>query len=141
MIIFASKPNCFSSQQRAQTLLRSVVAVVPLLSSLSTLAVSVVVALTSAALWLSFHFLYYPRDLLYIKIMNLRQKIQSLLILFLIFVTFASYHQGSTAWLQYLSVVTILAFVYVFDLAFANDSQFIFDPDAENWRRKTVRAA
>lgn len=71
--------------------------------------------------------------------MNIRQKIQALLMLVLILFAFASYHEGSTVWLQWLTVITILAFVYVFDLAFTNDSQFIFDPDAENWRRKTVR--
>lgn len=71
--------------------------------------------------------------------MNLRQKINILLILFLILVTFASYHEGSTLWLQYLTVLTIFVYLLFFDMAFTNDSQFIFDPDAENWRRKTVR--
>jgi hypothetical protein len=73
--------------------------------------------------------------------MNLRQKLQFIVLIFLIFLTFASYHHGtgSTAWLQYLTVVAISAFVIFFDLAFTNDSMFIFDPDAENWRRKTVR--
>jgi hypothetical protein len=73
--------------------------------------------------------------------MNLRQKIQVVILLTLILFAFASYHEGtgSTAWLQWLSVVSIAAFTFVFDLSFTNDSQFIFDPDAENWRRKTVR--
>jgi predicted permease len=71
--------------------------------------------------------------------MNLRQKLQVILLLFLILVTFASYHQGSTAWLQWLTVVSLLFFAFVFDLLFTTDAHFIFDPDAENWRRKTVR--
>jgi preprotein translocase subunit SecF len=73
--------------------------------------------------------------------MNLRQKIQVMILLTLILFAFASYHEGSgnTAWLQWLSVISIAAFTFVFDLTFTNDSQFIFDPDAENWRRKTVR--
>jgi hypothetical protein len=71
--------------------------------------------------------------------MNIRQKINILLILFLILVTFASYHEGSTLWLQWLTVLTIFVYLLFFDMAFTNDSQFIFDPDAENWRRKTVR--
>jgi hypothetical protein len=71
--------------------------------------------------------------------MNLRQKLQTILLLFLILVTFASYHQGSTAWLQWLTVVSLLFFAFVFDLLFTSDAHFIFDPDAENWRRKTVR--
>jgi hypothetical protein len=72
--------------------------------------------------------------------MNLRQKIQVILLIILIMFTFASYHEGTggTAWLQWLSVVSILVFMFFFDLAFTNDSNFIFDPDAENWRRKTV---
>jgi len=72
--------------------------------------------------------------------MVLRQKLQVMILLLLILFTFASYHAGTggTGWLQWLAVVTIAAFVFVFDLAFTNDSQFIFDPDAENWRRKTV---
>ena len=72
--------------------------------------------------------------------MVLRQKLQVMILLLLILFTFASYHAGTggTGWLQWLAVVTILAFVFVFDLAFTNESQFIFDPDAENWRRKTV---
>jgi len=73
-------------------------------------------------------------------IMNVRQKIQVLLLLLFIFFTFAAYHPGTggTGWLQLLTVVTFLTFVLVFDCAFTNESSFIFDPDAENWRRKTV---
>lgn len=73
--------------------------------------------------------------------MNLRQKIEVGILILLVFFSFASYHvgTGSTLWLQWLSVLSITAFVFIFDIAFANDSQFIFDPDAENWRRKTVR--
>ena len=71
--------------------------------------------------------------------MNLRQKIEVVLLLFLIFVAFASYHEGtgSTTWIQWTTVVTILFYSWVFDLTFTNDSSFIFDPDADNWRRKT----
>jgi hypothetical protein len=73
--------------------------------------------------------------------MNLRQKLQIFLILLLTLFTFASYHEGSggTGWLQWLSVLSIFLFVFVFDLFFTNDSMFIFDPSADNWRRKTVR--
>lgn len=69
----------------------------------------------------------------------LRQKIQLAALIFVSFLAFASYHPGtgSTLWLQYLMLLVILAFALVFDLAFTNESSFIFDPDAENWRRKT----
>lgn len=75
--------------------------------------------------------------------MNLRQKSQVTLLLFLTLLAFASYHQGtgSTVWLQWLTAATLLFFALVFDLAFTNDAHFIFDPDAENWRRKTVRVS
>ena len=73
--------------------------------------------------------------------LNLRQKLQVLILLLLSLFAFASYHQGTggVAWLQYLSVLAIMAFTFIFDMAFTNDSQFIFDPDADNWRRKVVR--
>ena len=72
--------------------------------------------------------------------MNVRQKIQVVLLLLFTFFAFAAYHAGTggTGWLQWLTVVSFLVFTLVFDMAFTNQSQFIFDPDAENWRRKTV---
>jgi|EP00979_Chaetoceros_neogracilis_P004930 hypothetical protein len=71
--------------------------------------------------------------------MNYRQKIQASIILFLIFVSFASYHKGtgSTAWIQYTSITIMFVFGLLFDVVFTNQSSFIFDPDADNWRRKT----
>ena len=61
--------------------------------------------------------------------------------IFLTFLTFAAYHEGtgSVVWLQWLSVLAIMAFLLIFDLGFTNEHSFIFDPDAENWRRKVVR--
>lgn len=55
------------------------------------------------------------------------------------FFQFASYHQGDTTWLQWTTVISFLTFTLVFDCAFTNESSFLFDPDADNWRRKTVR--
>eukprot|EP00560_Eucampia_antarctica_P002024 CAMPEP_0197834390 /NCGR_PEP_ID=MMETSP1437-20131217/22115_1 /TAXON_ID=49252 ORGANISM="Eucampia antarctica, Strain CCMP1452" /NCGR_SAMPLE_ID=MMETSP1437 /ASSEMBLY_ACC=CAM_ASM_001096 /LENGTH=76 /DNA_ID=CAMNT_0043439003 /DNA_START=114 /DNA_END=344 /DNA_ORIENTATION=+ len=71
--------------------------------------------------------------------MNLRQKIQVTLALFFIFIAFASYHKGtgSTAWIQWTTLVVFIMFGLVFDLTFTDDSMFLFDPDADNWRRKT----
>jgi hypothetical protein len=73
--------------------------------------------------------------------MNLRQKIQVVLMLILTLLAFATYHEGtgSTAWLQWLAVLSIMAFVYIFDVSFTDEHSFIFDPDADNWRRKVVR--
>jgi hypothetical protein len=72
-------------------------------------------------------------------ILNARQSIQALLIIFLTFVAFASYHQGtgSTAWMQWTTIAVILLFTLSFDIGFTDDSNFLFDPDADNWRRKT----
>lgn len=52
---------------------------------------------------------------------------------------FASYAQGNTSWLQWMSVWVFLVFSLTFDCLFVNESAFLFDPDADNWRRKTVR--
>lgn len=75
--------------------------------------------------------------------MNLRQKLQVLILLLLTLFAFAAYHEGTggVAWIQYLSLIAIFTFTLIFDLAFTNDSQFIFDPDADNWRRKVVSAS
>ena len=73
--------------------------------------------------------------------MILRQKLQMMLILLLTFFAFASYSQGTTGWLQWLTVVLLFTFMLVFDLMFTNEHNFIFDPDAENWRRKMVSSS
>ena len=72
--------------------------------------------------------------------MNVRQKIQALLIALVTFLCFSTYHSGtgSTVWLQWLTFLSMLLFMFVFDLSFTSQSMFIFDPDADNWRRKTV---
>ncbi len=72
--------------------------------------------------------------------MLLRQKIQFCLMILLTLFAFAAYHEGtgSVVWLQWLSVLSIMAFLLIFDLGFTDESNFIFDPDAENWRRKVV---
>lgn len=74
---------------------------------------------------------------------EIRHKVTLTLILFLSLVAFASFHPGtgSTAWLQWTTLVIFLAFAYVFDKAFTNSSMFVFDPDADNWRRKTEAVA
>eukprot|EP00568_Trieres_chinensis_P003622 CAMPEP_0183309000 /NCGR_PEP_ID=MMETSP0160_2-20130417/23425_1 /TAXON_ID=2839 ORGANISM="Odontella Sinensis, Strain Grunow 1884" /NCGR_SAMPLE_ID=MMETSP0160_2 /ASSEMBLY_ACC=CAM_ASM_000250 /LENGTH=76 /DNA_ID=CAMNT_0025472933 /DNA_START=56 /DNA_END=286 /DNA_ORIENTATION=- len=71
--------------------------------------------------------------------MVFRQKLNLFLIVLFSFIAFASYHggDGSTAWLQWLTVVVFLLSTYVFDWAFTDESSFLFDPDADNWRRKT----
>ena len=68
-----------------------------------------------------------------------RSKVTRSLILFLSFIAFASYHKGtgSTAWLQWLTLIIFLIMGHVFDVAFTAENTFVFDPDADNWRRKT----
>ena len=71
--------------------------------------------------------------------MNTRQRIQMLIIMFLTLITFANYHKGtgSTAWLQFATITVMFVFGLLFDISFTDSSSFIFDPDADNWRRKT----
>jgi hypothetical protein len=71
--------------------------------------------------------------------MTVRGRVTVSLMIFLSFVAFASYHKGtgSTAWLQWLTLVLFLFFGYVFDSMFTSAGSFMFDPDADNWRRKT----
>jgi hypothetical protein len=71
--------------------------------------------------------------------MEYRQKVQAMLLIFLIFMAFASFHPGtgSTAWMQITTIAIFVAFGLVFDLSFTSESSFLFDPDADNWRRKT----
>jgi hypothetical protein len=70
---------------------------------------------------------------------NLRQRTLATLIIFFTFIAFASYHPGtgSVAWLQWTTLVVVLFFTLSFDMSFTDDSNFLFDPDADNWRRKT----
>jgi len=70
---------------------------------------------------------------------DLRPKVTRALILFLCFIAFASYHKGtgSTAWLQWLTLIIFLVMGHVFDVTFTAENTFVFDPDADNWRRKT----
>jgi hypothetical protein len=74
---------------------------------------------------------------------EIRHRVTLTLILFISFIAFASYHPGtgSTAWLQWVTLAIMLMFAYVFDKAFTNSSMFVFDPDADNWRRKTEAVA
>ena len=71
--------------------------------------------------------------------MNSRQQILALLIIAVAFLAFASFHAGTgnTGWIQWITVDVMLIFGWIFDMAFTNDSSFLFDPDAGNWRRKT----
>lgn len=71
--------------------------------------------------------------------MNYRQRLEVILIIFFTFVAFASYHDGTgnTGWLQWATLDVMLFFTLVFDVSFTDDSSFLFDPDADNWRRKT----
>jgi hypothetical protein len=71
--------------------------------------------------------------------LNTRQTVQVLLLILFSFLAFASYHEGtgSTVWLQLTTLVVFLVMTLVFDLSFTDSSSFLFDPDADNWRRKT----
>uniref|UniRef100_A0A7S1G0F6 Uncharacterized protein n=1 Tax=Corethron hystrix TaxID=216773 RepID=A0A7S1G0F6_9STRA len=67
------------------------------------------------------------------------KKIELLLLFAVALAAFASYHPstGSTVWLQWTTLGVLIAFSYVFDASFSDESNFVFDPDADNWRRRT----
>mmetsp|Transcript_35000 Transcript_35000/g.68916 ORF Transcript_35000/g.68916 Transcript_35000/m.68916 type:complete len:81 (-) Transcript_35000:291-533(-) len=69
----------------------------------------------------------------------LRQKVEISLLIAVIFIAFISYQPttGSTVWMQWATLASFIGFSYVFDAAFTDESSFVFDPDADNWRRRT----
>ena len=72
-------------------------------------------------------------------VLSVRQRLEVLMLVFLSFVSFASYHAGtgSTTWIMWTTLVVFAAFALLFDVAFTDASSFVFDPDADNWRKKT----
>ncbi len=62
-----------------------------------------------------------------------------MLLVFLAFIAFASYHPGTggSAWMMWTVLVIFTAFALLFDVAFTDSSSFVYDPDADNWRKKT----
>ena len=62
---------------------------------------------------------------------------QLMLIIFLSFVAFASASSPTIMWIEWTTVIVILLFCLLFDLMFTVENDFVFDPDADNWRRKT----
>ena len=71
--------------------------------------------------------------------MLFRHKLELLLVMIFTFFAFMAYQEGtgSVAWIQWTTVSKIFFFVWVFDYYFTDDSKFVFDPDADNWRRRT----
>ena len=68
-----------------------------------------------------------------------RHKMEIALLIFLIFIAFASAASPTTMWVQWTTLAVVVFFGLIFDMAFTDDSSFVFDPDADNWRRKTER--
>jgi hypothetical protein len=68
-----------------------------------------------------------------------RHKLELLLLILFVTIAFASSSSPSTVWVQWTTLCVLIFFAFLFDVAFTDDSSFIFDPDAENWRRKTER--
>jgi len=69
--------------------------------------------------------------------LNYRQKLELTLLIFFITIAFASASSPTTIWVQWTTICVLIFFCFLFDVAFTNESAFIFDPDADNWRRKT----
>ena len=71
--------------------------------------------------------------------MKFRHRLELFLLALLALFAFASYHEGtgSTLWLQWTTLAVFVTYIFVFDYYFTDDSKFVFDPDADNWRRRT----
>ena len=72
-------------------------------------------------------------------VLAFRHKMEIFLLIFLSFIAFASAASPTTIWVQWTTLAIIVFFALLFDLSFTDDSSFVFDPDADNWRRKTER--
>ena len=70
-------------------------------------------------------------------IMLFRQKLQLALLFFLILIAFASASSPTVAWVQWTTLAALVFFCLLFDMSFTGESAFVFDPDPDNWRRKT----
>eukprot|EP00635_Sarcinochrysidales_sp_CCMP3193_P008468 CAMPEP_0118889832 /NCGR_PEP_ID=MMETSP1166-20130328/571_1 /TAXON_ID=1104430 /ORGANISM="Chrysoreinhardia sp, Strain CCMP3193" /LENGTH=68 /DNA_ID=CAMNT_0006828429 /DNA_START=100 /DNA_END=306 /DNA_ORIENTATION=- len=67
--------------------------------------------------------------------MGFRHVLTACLIILFSFFAFAS----KVLWTQWTTVAIFAAIFLLFDLLFLNDAAFVFDPDPDNWRRRTSR--
>ena len=65
----------------------------------------------------------------------MRQKLVIALLTLFTFIAFAA--SGSDTWISWTIPMIFLSFGLLMDCMFSQESSFVFDPDAENWRRKT----
>ena len=68
-----------------------------------------------------------------------RHQFEIFLLVFFSIITYASYNDNTTTWLQWLTLTILIFFSFIFDVSFSDSSSFLFDPDADNWRRKTEK--
>lgn len=71
--------------------------------------------------------------------MNSRQQFELLLIgltAVLIFLTYSPSDPGHF-WMYWCTLLVFLVFGYLMDMMFSADMAFVFDPNPDNWRRKT----
>eukprot|EP00631_Chrysoreinhardia_giraudii_P005387 CAMPEP_0197421628 /NCGR_PEP_ID=MMETSP1170-20131217/9899_1 /TAXON_ID=54406 /ORGANISM="Sarcinochrysis sp, Strain CCMP770" /LENGTH=71 /DNA_ID=CAMNT_0042948893 /DNA_START=47 /DNA_END=262 /DNA_ORIENTATION=+ len=69
--------------------------------------------------------------------MGFRHVAMSSLIILFAFFAFAS----KVLWIQWTTGAIFVGFFLLFDLIFLDESQFIFDPDPDNWRRRVEKVS
>ena len=64
--------------------------------------------------------------------LNIRRKMQLLLLFFLLVASFAAVH-----WIPWVFATSIVVVLLIVDYMFIDDEQFVYDPIYKNWARKT----
>ena len=71
--------------------------------------------------------------------MSIRQSFLGGLIALVAVITYLSYNplDETNTWISWAVTLIFLLFGYLIDMMFSDDLAFVFDPNPENWRRKT----
>ena len=71
--------------------------------------------------------------------MNLRQKFEVALLVIASILVYASYNPSddTNAWISPLVLWIFFFFGVLMDFMFSDEMSFVFDPNPNNWRRKT----
>ena len=64
--------------------------------------------------------------------LNMRRKLQVILILFLVLACFSTFN-----WIYWVFLTSVFVILLIVDYMFLDDDQFKFDPIYKNWARKT----
>ena len=70
--------------------------------------------------------------------MSVTQSILRILLVLAAAMCYATYTPSDPIyfWMYWATIFVFLAFGYLIDVMFSDQSSFVFDPNADNWRRK-----